>query len=159
VSHKDPSKAQPSEEREEDLRELADRVTEIVADALDLEGEARTSFVDRACGPDAELQREVESLLAEDGDGEPDFLAVPAAEQIALLREAESSPTGRHSQGNGLPEHIGPYKIQRRLGTGGMGIVYLAEQIEPIRRGCRRRAPVFSSPRNARLWPVSTIPI
>ena len=67
---------------------------------------------------DAELRQEVESLLAAD-EANPEFLDRPAAHLAAL---AEVDP--READ----PDRLGPYKVVRRIGAGGMGAVYLAER-------------------------------
>lgn len=69
---------------------------------------------------DPELDAAVRAFVAEEG--------IDAAHS-ALQR---MSRTPLHEVP--VPETIGPYKIARRLGHGGMGIVYLAEQSEPIGR-------------------------
>lgn len=73
--------------------------------ALEREGEARSGFLDKICGPDAELRREVESLLAE----------AKATEQF-MERERRPLP-GRS---------LNHYRIGSLLGSGGMAEVYRA---------------------------------
>lgn len=81
-----------------------DRIKQIVGDALDLQREARPAFIERACGEDADLRLNVDTLLRADQPGSP-FLN--------LDRE---------------PERLGPWRVVREIGRGGMGTVYLAER-------------------------------
>jgi serine/threonine protein kinase len=78
----------------------------------------RAAFLDAACGGDAELRREVESLLAQSvsADG---FLREPA---MAAAAQMVSNPGGSMLTGR----RIGVFQIQALLGAGGMGEVYRA---------------------------------
>src|SRR5262245_34564791 len=51
-----------------------------------------------------------------------------------LGRELEWLADSLARRKEGLPEYIGPYRVQQQLGVGGMGEVYLAEQTKPFRR-------------------------
>ena len=99
----------------------------------------RRQFLDQACGADQELRAQVEKLLAL-SQGAGDFFkeCAPAlesaagdSEQVLAAAEAALEPE--------LPEPkcIGPYKLLQKLGEGGCGVVYMAEQGQPI---CRRVA-------------------
>jgi len=84
----------------------------------------RAGYLDSACADDPEIRAEVEAMLA-------------AESQVGTFLEnpAISPPsTNRRSADKRDPEVIGPYRLLKRLGSGGMGVVYLAEQTEPVRR-------------------------
>jgi eukaryotic-like serine/threonine-protein kinase len=96
-------------------------------DALDLPAEQREEFVDAACGEDREMSARVKRLLG--ANASPDsFLNKPVAE----LADTQGMPALPESSSVG--EVIGPYKLLEKIGEGGMGVVYVAEQLEPVRR-------------------------
>src|SRR6202453_4780662 len=98
----------------------------IFTEALGLAVGARPAFLDRACGGNENLRRKVEALLrAHDRVG--GFLEEP--------------PTGIAVEGiHGTPtiekagDRVGRYKLLQQIGEGGCGVVFMAEQEEPVRR-------------------------
>lgn len=92
--------------------------------ALDLPPAERLAFVDRACAADPELHAAVRRLLdAHDRGG--GFLDVPAAAIGLPLMDPSDVPAlaaGRP------PTRVGPFRVVREIGRGGMGAVYLGER-------------------------------
>ncbi len=104
-----------------------DRVTQLTAEALERPSAERSSWLADACAGDEALHREVESLLvAHAGAGR--FLETAA---IARDGAAEAvAAVARESLGLAAGRRIGPYRIVRELGHGGMGVVYLAARAD-----------------------------
>ena len=109
------------------------RVVDLLMEALDLEGDERRRFLDDACAGDAALRSELDQLLAEEELLDDQFLEVPA---VASLSDTPPLPRGETTATDVLaaPERLGPYRIVKTLGRGGMGVVYLGEQVKPVRR-------------------------
>lgn len=116
------------------------RVQALFDEALARPATARAAFLREACGADVALRAEVESLVAADTGPTPAVLDTPP-DLLAAAVTARPAPTaaGRAPASHGpvasRPERqgaagrvIGPYRLVRPLGSGGMGTVYLAER-------------------------------
>ncbi|WP_428266532.1 tetratricopeptide repeat protein [Haliangium sp.] len=106
------------------------RVEEVVDAVLELDPAQRQAYLAEHCGDDETLLREVEALLAADA-GAGTFLERPAVAGEGLRGVASSGVEGAAGQDPdcAVPSGpVGPYRITRTLGVGGMGSVYLARR-------------------------------
>jgi serine/threonine protein kinase len=110
----------------------APRARDIFFEAVEIGSpKGREAFLDTACAGDAELRRRVEALLA--AHERPESLL----DRAAVVVEAPTPPyaTSDMVRPAEVPGAIiGPYTLLQRIGEGGMGLVYQADQTEPIRR-------------------------
>src|SRR6516162_3224791 len=98
----------------------------VFTEALRLPREERDRYLSEACMGDPECRRRVQALLdayAQAGD----FLGRPATDRPA--KAAQAFPATEKPG-----DRIGHYKLLQQIGEGGYGVVYMAEQEEPVRR-------------------------
>jgi len=106
-----------------------ERVKNLLHHAMQLTPEQRDRFLDDVCPDDDPCRAEIDSLLIADADARPDFLRPPPADDRDEIEEF------------GFPRGLAPgdlfeqrFQLVEILGEGGMGQVWLAKQIAPVRR-------------------------
>lgn len=92
-------------------------------------GPERAAFLEGKCRSDPGLRARIEMMLEGHLDAKNFLETVP--DRVAPVRKTASPETGSLEQ---VGSHIGPYKVLQKLGEGGCGFVYLAEQNQPVRR-------------------------
>src|SRR5215472_3817505 len=102
------------------------RDVELFSEASKLPTEERIAFLDRACAANNDLRRRIERLLRFH-DRAGDYMESPPTEWISEVR-------AKVSAGEKPGDRIDRYKLLQQIGEGGCGVVFLAEQEEPVRR-------------------------
>ena len=99
------------------------RVDALFDRALDLPADDRRAFLDRVCGDEPDIRDAVLELLEAHRES-ADFLEIVAAGlHESVLDDPDALPVE-----DAVPERVGPFRVVRRIGRGGMGAVYLGER-------------------------------
>src|SRR5262245_44344475 len=99
----------------------------IFGKALELEPTARAAYLDEVCAGYPSLRARIDGLLNAHGQA-GEFMRPPIAAVAAGITGSYEPLT------EGPGTRIGPYKLREQIGEGGMGLVFVAEQEEPVRR-------------------------
>jgi serine/threonine protein kinase len=101
---------------------------EILNAALELSEPDRSAYLGKACAGDAALRQRVEELIQAHEQAEHFLDAPPAGSDYTRTKTAIIPLTEKPG------DRIGRYKLLQQIGEGGCGVVYMAEQEEPVRR-------------------------
>jgi non-specific serine/threonine protein kinase/serine/threonine-protein kinase len=103
-----------------------DKLRDVFHAAAELHGPAeRDAYLDQACAGDEDLRREAARLLKAHAEGQGPLDQTPFGGHRTGMYEATVEVPGTL---------IGPYKLLEQIGEGGFGVVFLAEQQQPVRR-------------------------
>jgi eukaryotic-like serine/threonine-protein kinase len=100
------------------------RISSAFDELCEVPADERAAVLDRCCGDDEELRREVSALLAADAAGNT------FDEHVPQLRISVAADWARDSEAPPAGANIGSWRIVRELGRGGMGVVMLAERTD-----------------------------
>jgi serine/threonine-protein kinase len=96
------------------------RLSALFEEMVELDAASRTGVIERRCGGDASLARELRALLQADGSSDSgSFLAGVVGAEVQAL-----------ASGDAVGQRLGPWRIVRHLAEGGMGTVYLGERAD-----------------------------
>jgi non-specific serine/threonine protein kinase/serine/threonine-protein kinase len=107
------------------------QIRDVLEEAQELDPAQRSAFLDRACLSDQSLRQGVEVLLVSSDDARSSFLQSPAAPDGLIANLAGILSGGALQAGQIFAER---FQFVHKLGEGGMGQVWLAEQTSPVRR-------------------------
>ncbi len=128
------------------------QVKAIVHEASRLPPSQRRGFIERHCAGDAVLHAEVLRAAAlEDGLNREHPTATLASPPVNAKSNVDAQTQTARRESKSVPERIGEFSILRRVGEGGMGVVYEAEQDNPRRIvALKVIRPAYATPRM--LW-------
>jgi serine/threonine protein kinase len=106
-----------------------DREEEIFDTARELAAAERAAYLAEKCGQDADLRQRIEEMLAADAAAGDFFKTHDARLSTVIVADTSRSPSIEKAG-----DRIGRYKLLQQIGEGGCGVVYMAEQEEPVRR-------------------------
>src|SRR4051812_37515985 len=116
------------------MKDAFERELAVFSAARALPPADRPAYLDQTCAGDAALRQRVEELLGAGAEAEG-FLGDPApGARRATDASAVSKPLSAAAPGEKAGDRIGRYKLLQQIGEGGCGLVYMAEQEEPVRR-------------------------
>ncbi len=108
--------------------DLMDRIEQIYHETMQIEPSRRAAFIEEACGSDTELRAKIQALLEMREEAFEFFDESPWETLVPTPPEKSDSPQDLEPEPDLPFERLGEFCLIRRLGEGGMGVVYLAIQ-------------------------------